>query len=367
MKKVGILTFSNAKNYGALLQAYALKTVLNQLGNNAHIINFYSPKMQRASKFFYKYKPTVKWFVKRLFDMVFNPLTQYYNRRCFIPFCRKYIGESAPLFAKDLPTISSQYDLFITGSDQVFNPRLTEFDTNFFLDFSKDITKNASYAASFGFELKDFTEKEKEFIRQNLTHIKYLSVREKQGEEIIGALAPQQNSQVHLDPTLLLSGTQWQKIAEDHVLTQPYCLVYLLRRDPALVAYANKIARERKWKLLFISRKLDILCRMPGTRVAPTVEEWVGLFLNAQYVFTNSFHGLAFCVNFNKPFIVGQLNSAWPASSRLNNLLEITGLQHRVFNPTHPKLYEQEDWAGVNTKLDRERQKALDYLKIITQ
>ena len=362
MKNIAILTFPKADNYGALLQAYALKQALIKQGNLVTIINYHSPKAEIKAHPFRHFKFSPRW-VKQILKLP----AAWYRGIHFASFRNKYLQDTPPVYYDTMPALSDKYDLFISGSDQVFNLRITWNDDRFFLSFCEDRNKNASYAASFGFELDNLTEEEKAFIQKNLKHIKYLSVREQQGKAIVQTLAPGKDVHVHIDPTFLLGRVDWKKIAKVPSYTKPYCVVYLImHRDEELIQYAKKIAQEKGWKLLFVSSKFDLANKILGAHVAPTVEEWLGLFLNAQYVFTNSFHGLAFSINFNRPFMVGRMNDVWPATSRLNNLLNITELQHRKFDPLSPKIYEQEDWDLVNKRLEQERQKAFDYLKEIT-
>ncbi len=363
MKKIAILTFPKADNYGALLQAYALKQTLINQGNLVEIINYFSPKVEAKRHILAHFKLSLRW-MKQILKLPIG----WYRSSHFAAFKNKYLMDMAPVYYDTLPTLSNKYDLFITGSDQVFNLRITWFDDRFFLSFCADKNKNASYAASFGFELHNLTDKEKEFIKENLNHIQYLSVREKQGKEIVQALAPGKGVQVHIDPALLLTKADWEKIAKRPSITKPYCILFLImHRDEAFIQYAKRVAQEKGWKLLFVSPHFNLANILAGIHKAPTVEEWLGLFLNAQYVFTNSFHGLAFSINFNKPFMVGPLNPKWPAASRLNNLLDITGLQHRKFNGASSVFREEEDWDAVNKKLEQERQKAFEYLKMITK
>ena len=363
MKKIGILTFSTADNYGAMLQSYALKYTLKRLGNIAGIINFYYPKKLRMNQFFYHYKPSVSWFVKRIFKLFFRPVIWYYGKHCFRPFRQRYLEDTPRVYHKDLPKLCDDYDLFITGSDQVFNCRITEYDADFFLAFSKNPEKNASYSASFGLGLDQFSKEEQNFIQKNLPNLGHISVREKQGQDIVSALSPNQQAHVHIDPTFLFTKKDWQDIAVAPRISKKYALLYLMRKDNAFKQFAKKTARSKGWELITISSQADINSVFPRFHAIPTVQEWVGLFLNAQYVFTTSFHGLAFSINFNKPFLTGFSDN----SARLNNLLEVTGLQHRRFNIQNPQLYEHEDWSKVNEKLESERQKAFDYLKLLTK
>ena len=360
--KIGIFTFQNAKNYGALLQSYALKHTLNCMGNKAEVINYYCRAIQYEGRLI-DFR-SIKGIIKTPIRLLVCPIKKHIAAK-FSSFRKKYLTDT-PVYYPDTVKQIPNYDLFITGSDQVFNPRITGCDPNYFLAFSSHKNKNASYAASFGFGLEDFSQKEKDFIKQNLPHISHLSIREKQGENIIKTLTPQ-TAQIHLDPVFLLTKKDWQFVAKLPKRKKPYILLYLMYKDDALISFAKNLARDTKCQLLYISPKLDIRNRVPVSHITPTPEEWLGLFLNAQYIVTNSFHGLAFAINFNKPFFIGKLPPTWPAISRLENLLALTNLDDRIYTNFKTNYNKPIDWLSVNQCIDKERQKALDYLKEITK
>ena len=362
MKKIGILTFQNADNYGALLQAYALKNVLSSLGGNPEILNYCCSKIEGEYRFFTRPQLSFKWLFLKTIKLLFLPLFLYRKSR-FSDFRKQYLTDTATLYPETIAKIAAQYDAFVSGSDQVFNPRITGFDRNYFLAFNKENSKNYSYAASFGVELKDLSEKEKTFIQQNVGHLKYLSVREQQGAEIIRSIHGR-TAQVHLDPTLLLDLNQWRSLAVSPKYTK-YVLLYLMHKDPQLISFAKKLAQAKGCQLLYICSSMDIKNRVPVKHITPTPKEWLGLFLNAQYVVTNSFHGLAFSVNFNRDFFLGKLPPSWPTNSRLNNLLSLTGLQSRIYDNFIDNYDESIDWMDVNARIGRERQKAFAYLQEI--
>ena len=366
MKKIGILTFQNADNYGALLQAYALKQVLINQGHVVKILNYCCPKIQAAYRiniqrnypltFIRKLKICIKL-------LLFLPLWWYVKTK-FSFFRKKHLIDTPKYYSDTIKQVFG-YDLFITGSDQVFNPRLTGFDSNYFLAFSSNKTKNVSYAASFGFGLKDLSEKEKLFIQQNLSHLKCLSVREQQGAEIIRLLTGR-TSQVNIDPTFLLTKDEWVSLAKLPKVKKPYVLVYLMNEDSNIISFAKKLAHNNNYELLYISSTLDIKQRLYNRHITPTPQEWLGLFLKAQYIVTNSFHGLVFSIIFNKHFFVGNLPKTWPANSRLDNLLGITNLQNRIYTNFTQDYNKPIDWSFVNRCVGKERQKALNYLQEIT-
>ena len=174
---------------------------------------------------------------------------------------------------------------------------------------------------------------------------------------------------MHIDPTLLLSKTDWEALAvspkEKH-----YVLLYLLSEDPNLVRLAQQLAREKGCTLLFISPSIHFRKVENVSYMRPTPQEWLGLFQHADYILTNSFHGLAFAVNFNKSFVVAPaLGKRSYLNSRLDNLLEITGLQDRLYTSfTQTDIFNKKiDWQSVNKILDQQRQKSMTYLKEISK
>ncbi|MBO7237952.1 MAG: polysaccharide pyruvyl transferase family protein [Elusimicrobiaceae bacterium] len=368
MKKIGILTFHNANNYGAVLQAYALKSTLTRLGSTAHVLNYYCPKLQREYKGIPVFKKSFAEIIKYPFKLLFFPILRKQIARRFKSFREQYLLDTKPLLPSIIGDNTQSYDAFVCGSDQVFNPRITHFDSNYFLAFSPNKSKNYSYAASFGLALEYLRPEERAFFAKQLAHFNQISVREMQGAQIVEDILASK-AQVHIDPTLLLTKEDWKKLA---VLpkTKNYVLLYLMYEDPNLISLAQQLARQKGCELLFISHSMYFRKTVPAPYIKPTPQEWLGLFLNAQYVFTNSFHGLAFSINFNRPFFVGRLpNKRGAINSRFDNLLEITGLQNRLytrFTATH-NFDEPIEWQRVNNILTQEREKSFSYLRTITQ
>ena len=139
-----------------------------------------------------------------------------------------------------------------------------------------------------------------------------------------------------------------------------------MNEDSNIISFAKKLAHNNNYELLYISSTLDIKQRLYNRHITPTPQEWLGLFLKAQYIVTNSFHGLVFSIIFNKHFFVGNLPKTWPANSRLDNLLGITNLQNRIYTNFTQDYNKPIDWSFVNRCVGKERQKALNYLQEIT-
>ena len=360
MKKIGILTFSRANNYGALLQAYALKECINLLGAKAEIINYLCPKIENDYAFF-SGKVSAKWFIKKLGKILFLPKIILYNNR-FNQFRKKYLADTEEISQKNIGNINDIYDIFISGSDQVFNPRITNFDSNYLLSFVRDNAKKYSYAASLG--ISEVNEKEKNFLIDNLKTFSAISIREKQGSQIVEELI---NKQVltHLDPTLLLNKNAWQKVAKHNKKKEKFILLYLMNRNDRILSFTKKLAEKTGLKVIYISDSL--INRTSFSSICVTPQEWLGYFWDAEYVVTNSFHGLAFSINFNKNFFVDLLPPTWPVNSRLENILDLTQLRNRLIDNIGTNYEAEIDWEKVNKIIDNERKNAKDYLRGICE
>ena len=358
MKKVGILTFHRAQNYGAVLQAYALKNILIKLNVKAEIIDYLCSYMVYNKK--YNFIPKkIKLFLQLLMKLKkYNLLKKYLN---FKFFQIKFLNDTMSFSDKSICKVNKKYDLFVVGSDQVFGLRLTGFDKNYFFDFVKDKNKCCSYAASFGLSYNDLTDKEKIFIKQNLKNFKYLSLREKQGTEIVNKLS-NIKTYVHIDPTLLLNRQDWLSIAKNPK-EKDFILVYLIHSDKKIIDYINLLSIKTNLKIYYISLKHKNDNSFINIRVSP--QKFLGYFLKARYIVTNSFHGLAFSINFNKQFVVDLSCNTSNTNSRLENLLDLTNLKDRLIDNIGTNYDKPIDWDNVNKIIEQEREKSINYLKEI--
>lgn len=356
--KVGILTFQQAINYGAVLQLYALQHVLQKLQIDTDVINYISPKLKQDYKVI-RFK-TLKDFLAKIF--VAKAFCE--RKRKFENFEKTYLNLTDKFYAKEeLVLASKNYDYIISGSDQVWNYLITNTDTTYLLDFVKDRNKKLSYAASFG--VSSIPANLKELYKNLLKDFKGISVREKQGQNIIKELCNLDVSVV-LDPTLLLNKNEWLKLNFSKQKRQKYILVYCLRKSNLLNGMAKILKRETGFELVILSpRTKYTYSKFSAATAGP--EEFIELFMNAEYVLTNSFHGTAFSINFNKKFLVDlDTKSAQNTNSRLLNILELVNLTGRIVSEPQDirKMYEEIDYKKVNGILNIERKTSLDYLKI---
>ena len=355
MKKcnVGILTFHRALNYGAVFQAYALQKTLDSMGAEAEIIDY---RAEFNEKRFQRKKLRDILHVRELYSVIFRNAYMTYSRKTFEGFCQKMQMSEVCTTQDELREACSKYDRIVSGSDQVWNIACTNGDDSYFLPFLNDSQKKTSYAASIGYEKLP-----EQFIEQYKTWISgfsEISVREKSAVDIVGQLTGREAEYV-VDPTLLLNKEEWMGLSDDTLVPkEPYVIMYLMSEDKELIRFAKKLAKEKQCKLLYIH---DRLFNLPGAVNLHDVTpgQWLGLFTNADYVVTNSFHGTVFSINFNKQFFVRFIPRSI-ANTRIKCALEEYGLLNREIDSLDNTRC---DYQTANTILAKNREHSLEFLR----
>lgn len=357
--KIGILTFHRATNYGAVLQAFALKSFITQSGAEADIIDYrndlietlYRPKKLKEEKGF---RGKVHFFLtyKR----------EHKKNKKFEIFREKYLQIKADHYytSNTIVDANNVFDKFVCGSDQVWNPKAHNFDKNFYLDFVTDDDKKFSYAASFG---EIIEEKYYENLKIVLEKFSICSVREKQGCQIINNVSPKINTRIDIDPVFLLNKDGWEKAFNLSSNGKgKYVLVYLFRitnKTKELISILHK----KGIKIIYIGKPLRNPFDCPVTFI-PSADpvDFVKYFYSASFVITNSFHGTAFSIMFNKPFAL----ELYTNTSRLENITELTSLQDRIYNDSTDFdifLRKSINWDYVNERIDNLRNDSINYIK----
>ena len=364
--KIAVITLKDSPNYGGILQAYALQRVLKEAGYECDLIDYMNQDFREKFTFFGRPQNmrTIYWLYKK----AQYPLMCVMMKR-LMPFYSKHMTMTRHFEKPDeLKELNKDYDCFITGSDQVWACDLNNYDDSYFLSFVDDNKLKIAYAASFGRTLDMMTEKEKRFCKKNLKKIDYLSTREESGTEIIQTLCGRYGNQDVLDPTLLLSGSQWNDVAENKkVRNKKYILCYLMqshKNDSEALHFAKTLSKKTGKPLIKICRGLTSVL-WDETLYVPTCEEWIGLFSNASYIITNSFHGVAFSINYNKQFTAFiEGNPTEGRNTRLYNICKKLGLESRikVVGDKQKINLKKIDYRGPNEKLEKLRAESMDYL-----
>ncbi len=363
--RVGILTFQSSNNFGAILQAYALEKKIEELGHNCTIINYTSPQKKGW------YKPVdfsiskgIKHNIRQIFKIPNLRFVKEKNRKTGKFKKEKLnIGSSSFLGNSDeLREYLNTFDIIIVGSDQVWNYKNTSFDKVYFLDFANLKPKKVSYAASFG--MSEIPKNvESEYMRL-LSDFKLISVREKSGKNIVESLTGK-NTEITLDPTLLHNKQTWEKFLptiKSDSSQKKYLLIYTIGRDDNINRIADEISKKYNLSVIKIMNDFRDNFNPSYKGLNPSVEEFLCVINNAECILTNSFHGVAFSINFNKNFFVF-LNPNNTANTRIENLLEIAGLTDRIIDLKNRYVGKYEiNYEEVNKMIQQKREESCLYI-----
>lgn len=343
--KVGIITIVNVNNYGAELQAFATFRKLQLMGYNAEIINYLyykdwryiDSKMSRSfnsmsikGKIIYFAKYRVASFVlNKILPLIckdvkqrianFNSFHQHNTR-----FSKLYKS------MKDLYTDTPIYDVYMVGSDQVWNPNASSSIEPYFLTFAPHSALTVSYASSFGVS-KIENNSIANRIKLGLSSIKTISVRESSGVNLVKELTGR-TAQLVCDPTLLLNKSEWTMFMKPvSNMPQRYVLIYQLSESDAIVKLATRIGKQEQIPVYRICKRAFKVKKDKGVvnilNAGPS--EFLSLITNASFIITNSFHGTAFSINFDVPFYT-VVSAKKKNNNRMESLLDYVGLGKRI-------------------------------------
>lgn len=191
-----------------------------------------------------------------------------------------------------------------------------------------------------------------------------ISVREKQGQKIVNCLCSKESTVV-LDPTLLFDMKEWRNFFSNRAKYEKskYILIYCMEPSSSIINVAKKISNDTGLKIIMINPFTELFQIDTSVMVAGP-EDFISLFLNAEYVITNSFHGTVFSINFGKKFFVEYLSyTNYDVNSRIEHILDLFDLKDRlIIEGNNNDLYKNIDYEKVNNILKYEREKSINYL-----
>lgn len=323
-KKIGIITFHEALNYGAVLQAYALKAVCEKLGHEAHIVNYNYGGIEE------KIAPVKKFLSasdqRAALPALARGLLGYHwdkkREKAFASFREKYLSESARCNSPE--EISALgYDVLIAGSDQIWNRGVTmkRYDPVFFMNFNT-LAKKLIYGASS--EDVPFTgEKEEKFIEALNGLSGTVSIREKKLADYVEKLTGKKYPVV-LDPTLIAGREIVAEIVTPEPPKEQYILLYQIDSNPESDISVKSL--EARFGCKVYTMTTPRIGDTYGRKGTAGPEEFLSLLKGAQFLVTNSFHGIALSILFEKNFFVYENGGVM---SRIDNLLNQAGLTDR--------------------------------------
>lgn len=357
MKRIGIATIHKSSNFGGSLQAYALYKYLESQGHCVEIIDLLRPVHDR---FIYdsRYKPyrstrfTLKnrllEFAKQLLGHKDNKgYSSEVSKQKFAEFFKdiKYSKEYRKVryIYKDAP----QYDVYVSGSDQLWNPMHSFSIEPFFLTFAPEGCKKISYATSIG--VTKLTEREKTDFKRWLASYEAISVREDEGKQLLGSFIKDKNIEVVADPTFLLDIKDWKKLAITPSMKENYILLFSLTNAKPLVDFAIRMSKESGKKLMILKGpQLDanspdyILDNNIGPR------EFLGYFDNADIVITDSFHGSVFSMLMGAKNFFSYIQPVSKTGNRITNLLKTVEEPNHLLPSDLAKSYKELDEEKID-------------------
>ncbi|MBQ9901134.1 MAG: polysaccharide pyruvyl transferase family protein [Clostridia bacterium] len=374
MKKVAIVTlYHNNHNFGGQLQAYALQHVVASYGYICDIVD-YNPQN--------KYKKlktlTVGTLLVRFYHKTQMKIHQWVNPQMKTDFRKKAdlfrqfmnsIPHTEEITNDRISAITSDYDCWIAGSDQIWNPEAFTGGSLYLLEGV--LGKKVSYAAS-SMNAK-FTLAQAHVLRKSLDSFSDISVREEGLEKTISEISGKPVTTV-LDPTLLLGAGDWDKVTVQPQMTEKYAFVYVIGVSTDVRRRISDYCKKNRFQMVIVphaqgwykaadERYFDV----QAAAIGPA--EWLGYIKNAEIIFTDSFHGTIFSVNYHKKFVSFE-NLSGDAEKdsglRKYSILRRLGLADRCvpysYDLNSEILAEDIDYASVDQRLQELRKHSESYL-----
>lgn len=336
--KVGILTFHDAHNYGAVLQAYALKKYITKLGHNARIINYHHYTIPDG---FPKENNEKRW-------------------ENFNSFIQKLIDYDEEVYQTEEELEKLDIDVWICGSDQIWNTEITNgINKGFFLNF-KTKGKKISYAVSMG--IPELPKEHEEEFEKCIKNLDYISVREETLKKYVEKFTDKPIIKA-IDPTFLLEKEDYDELIQENK-QEDYILINELGPDDRLIKIAEKIANERNLKIIELNDKKKENYKYEQISDASPME-YLSLIKNSKVIITNSFHGTVFSIIFEKEFYtITRLNR----NSRMENILDIVGMRDRLIDKVEEiENVKKQDYNKAYKNLEIEIEKSRRFLKDVIE
>lgn len=361
--KIGILTYHRSHNYGALLQAFALKTFLKKIGYyDVQFVDYYPDyhwdmyaNIKRVSFKSLSFERKIKypWYLIRYFLPLF--ILKEKRRQNFIKFIRKHI-------VKNVTGITNKnYDVVIYGSDQIWRKQRQKncpsFNEVYFGNESINAKKRIAFSASMG--IIDLNADDITFLKSHLCNFNSISVRETDLLEKIKSFSDYPIIQT-LDPVFLLEKEDWINMISKRIIKSKYILFYNLQGNQEAKKIAQYISECTEYQIV------ELIGGIFGTHFARNVRpidgpnQFLTWIRHAEYIVTSSFHGVALSIIFEKQFYSCIPNNA----KRVSSLLDLFSLSDRLINSIEEvDLTNSINYHKIKPELNREREKSILFLQ----
>lgn len=369
-KKIGILTYHAADNYGSVLQAYALNRFLvENFSGECEIINYRSELQQKMYALYFENK-SIKDIFKNLyifFVLKSKRLSKIYD---FLAFRKKYLKMYPQNPTSSIADLElNRYDAIVCGSDQIWNVRVKDYNDIYMLKSVPAPCCKLSYAASMGGVDLKLTEEETREIHKNLKDYVGISVRENVARKMLSECSLD-NVETNIDPTFLLTAEQWKNIMSPRIVKEEYIFFYSVDYNEESVKIAEWYGEKLNLPVIYVNTSWRSYFIKEGQmRCADTakIEDFLSLVYYAKAVLSGSFHGTAFSLIFNKPFYRIQRNRNQKAviDDRVRSLFSVLDVPDREISAKNYKdkvdnLFDIE-YQTVNKNIQNAREKARKY------
>lgn len=355
--KVGIITFHNSDNYGAVLQTMALQNTVRTFNHAVEVIDYRCAHKKRYYRLLDISKDkSIKGNIHALINYPYR-LMKYIK---FEDFRKRYLNCTSKVYrTPESLQHTNNWDIVITGSDQVWNYINTGFDQTYLLDFVANDYQKIAYAASFGINRIELPYQET--YHKLLSQIKFLSVRESSAQTMVADLigpAPK----VVVDPTMLLTADTWRTYIKPAAQKEKYILLYTINNSKAINQLAHELASLTGYKVVKIATQiLDYIGKWAS--VLPSPLEFISLINDSEYVLTDSFHGTILSINLNKNFYTYH-EAKKGANRRLTDLLKDFNLENRIiYAKQHFPTLNTIDYSTINPIIHTRRTDSLNFLE----
>lgn len=365
MKKFGIVSYNiycNFTNYGSALQSWALHQTVDRLGAGRwhSVLVDYCPDVLADKDPLNPFKNMWDQDAesKRMCELTMPAIRENYKK--FDAFYHERFNRAAGKYtSSNFNDIVNDEGLdgFVCGSDTIFCMDEFGFDDGYYANYP--VMKNGfsvAYAASFGDPT--LSPENCAILNDRLQNFKAFGLRE---DQMIPYVREHTDVPVQrvVDPTLLLNAQDYDCITAQRQLKEPYLLLYSRRYDPEMEKYADILAKKHGWKIVEISLRATNADKHT-MRYDAGVEEFLSLVKHAEYVVTNSYHGMIFSVQFSKPFVVF---SRYQCSNKIAELLDLFGLRDRMLSNADCLMENDIDYSSVHKTIDLWRNTSLDFLE----
>lgn len=355
--KICILTYHDANSFGAVLQTYALQTALKKIGRDSDILDYKCRAItNRNDNIKIKnFKGLIRWL---LFSRA-----NIKNNESFMIFRTENLKLSDKTYnTENINRANELYNVFIVGSDQVWNMELSDEDFTYFLNFVDQKNKKISYAASFGYD--EIPDKYLDTTKECLSDFNMISVREASTIKMLDAINIE-NAVVTLDPTLLLDKREWKIFIKDRLVHGKYILLYVVAHVPGAFDFTRSLARHTGCEIIYINLSKKPQYGMKN-RKPKGIDEILNLLYYAEYAVTSSYHGLLFAINFNTKFYYGLSDDPNNYNSRINNISDLLNIKDRQIDQCSAENMQDDiDWTSIEKILSEKRALSFKFLKEI--